>query len=163
MRTQVKALVGVLPPAPSEPWAHSCGVCKILELQGDECSHLYHCSQQGRANATHDAALEQLRDILLGAKYGYGWRVERTHENPGELEYPRTWRADLFGFDNSGVCVLVGVSVTCLAVDSAKQSRGEDMRGRVEALLRDVEMRKIRNPRVEAAIRARYAFFAPLV
>ena len=35
------------------------------------------------------------------------------------------------------------------------RSRGMDMRGRVEALLRDVEMRKIRNPRIEAATRAR--------
>ena len=77
MRTQFKALVGDSL-APSEPWAHSCGGGKVLELQGDKCSHLYHCSQQGRAYATHDAVLEQLRDMLLDAEFGYGWRVERT-------------------------------------------------------------------------------------
>ena len=38
-----------------------------------------------------------------------------------------------------------------------------DMRGRVEALLRDVEKRKIRNPRIEAAIRARDALFVPYI
>ena len=37
------------------------------------------------------------------------------------------------------------------------------MRGRVEALLRDVEMRKKRNPRIEAATRARNASFVPFV
>ena len=79
MRAQVKALVGVSP-APTRPWAHSCGGGKVLELQGDECSHLNHCSQQGRANAAHDAVLEQLRGMLLDAEYGYGWRVERTLE-----------------------------------------------------------------------------------
>ena len=68
-------------PAPSELWAHSCGGGKVLELKGDECSHLYYCSQQGRAHATHDAVLEQLRGMLLDAEYGYGWRVERTLEN----------------------------------------------------------------------------------
>ena len=134
-----------------------------MELQGDECSHLYHCSQQGRAHATHDAVLEQLRDMLLDAEYGYGWRVERTLENPGAPGHLRTWRADLFGFGPSGVCVLVDVSVTCLTGDSAMRSRGMDMRGRVEALLRDVEMRKMRNPRIEAATRARNALFVPFV
>ena len=56
MRAQVKALVGVSP-APSEPRAHSCGGGKILilELQGDEFSHLHHFSQQGRAHSTHGA------------------------------------------------------------------------------------------------------------
>ena len=38
-----------------------------------------------------------------------------------------------------------------------------DMRGRIEALLRDVEMRKMRNPRIEAATRARNALFVPFV
>ena len=36
-----------------------------MELQGDESSHLYHLSQQGRAYATHDADIKQLRDMLL--------------------------------------------------------------------------------------------------
>ena len=134
MRTQVKALLGVSP-APSEPWTHSCGGGKVLELQNNLCSHLYRCLQQGRACATHDAVLKQLRDVLLGAEFGYGWRVERTLENPGAPDHPRTWRADLFGFDPSGACVLVDVSVNCLTGDSAMRSRGEDMRGRVEALL----------------------------
>ena len=60
-------------------------------------------------------------------------------------------------------CVLVDVSVTCLTGDSAMRSRGEDMRDLVEALLRDVEMRKMRNPRIEAATRARNAVFVPFV
>ena len=105
-----------------------------MELQGDGCSHLYHCSQQGRAYLTHGAVLEQLRDGLQGAEFGYGWRVERTLENPGAPGHLRTWRADLFGFDPSGTCVLVDVSVTCLTGDSAMRSRGIDMRGHVEAL-----------------------------
>ena len=77
MRTQIKALVGVLP-EPFEPWAHSCGGGKVMVLQGNECSHLNLCSQQGRAHATHDAVLKELRDMPLGAECGYGWRVERT-------------------------------------------------------------------------------------
>ena len=79
MRTKVKALVGVSP-APSKPRAHSCGGGKVLELQGGECSHLHHCSQQGRTHATQEAVLEQLRDMLLDAECGYGWCVERTLE-----------------------------------------------------------------------------------
>ena len=51
--------------------------------------------------------------------------------------------------------------MTCLTGDLAMRSRGEDMRGRVEALLRDVEMRKTRNPRIEAATRARNVLFVP--
>ena len=54
-----------------------------MELQGKECSHLHHCSQQGRAYATHDAFYEQVMGVLLDAECGYGWHVERTHENPG--------------------------------------------------------------------------------
>ena len=69
--------------------------------------------------------------------------------------------ADLFGFGPSGVCVLVDVSLTCLTGDSAMRSRGEVIRGRVEALLRYVEMRNMRNPRIEAATRACSAFFVP--
>ena len=38
-----------------------------------------------------------------------------------------------------------------------------EMRGRVEALLRDVEMRKKRNPRIEAATRAHNSPFIPFV
>ena len=38
-----------------------------------------------------------------------------------------------------------------------------EMRGRVEALLRDVEIRKKRNPRIEAATRAHNASFVPFV
>ena len=83
-----------------------------MELQGGECSHLHHCSQQGRTHATQEAVLEQLRDMLLDAECGYGWRVGRTLENPGAPEHLRTWRVDLFGFDPSGGCVLVNVSVT---------------------------------------------------
>ena len=162
MRTQVKALLGVSP-TPYEPWTHSGGGGKQMELQGKECSHLYHCSQQGRAYATHGALLEQVMDMLLDAEYGYGWHVERTLENPGAPKHLRTWRADLVGFDPSGVCVLVDVSHTCLTGNSAMNSRGMDMRGRVEALHRDVEMRKIRNPRIEAATRARNALFVPFV
>ena len=56
-------------------------------------------------------------------------------------EHLRTWRAGLFGFDPSGVFVLVEVSVTCLMGDSAMRSRGEDMRDRVEALIREAEMK----------------------
>ena len=36
--------------------------------------------------------------MLLGAEFGYGWRVERTLENPGAPDNLRSWRADLFGF-----------------------------------------------------------------
>ena len=43
------------------------------------------------------------------------------------------------------------------------RSCGEDMRVRVEALFRDAEMRKMRNPRIEAATRARNAMFVPFV
>jgi len=82
MRTQVKALLGVSP-APSEPWTHSCGGGNHMELQGKECSHLYHCSQQFRALGTHDAVSEQVQDTLLDAGYGNGWHVERTPVNPG--------------------------------------------------------------------------------
>ena len=42
--------------------------------------------------------------MLLGAEFGYGWRVEYTLENAGAPEHLRTWRVDLFGFDPSGVC-----------------------------------------------------------
>ena len=55
--------------------------------------------------------------MLLDAECGYGWRVERALVNPGAPEHPRTWRADLFGFDPSGVCFLVDVSVTCPTLD----------------------------------------------
>ena len=55
----------------------------------------HHCSQQGRAHATHGAVSEQLLDILLDAEYGYGRRVGRTLENTGAPEHPRTWRAGL--------------------------------------------------------------------
>ena len=53
MRTRVRTLVGVLP-APSEPWAHSCGGGKVMGLQVDECTHLYHCfgSRVGPARRT---------------------------------------------------------------------------------------------------------------
>ena len=61
------------------------------------------------------------------------------------------------------MCVLVDVSVTRLAGDSAMRVRGVDMRRRVEALLRDAKMRKMRNPRIEAATRARNALFVPFV
>ena len=44
MRTQIKSMLGVSP-APFEPWNHSCGGGKLLKLQNDKCSHLYHCSQ----------------------------------------------------------------------------------------------------------------------
>ena len=101
--------------------------------------------------------------MLLDVEYGYGWRVGRTLENPGAPEQFRTWRADLLGLGPSGVCDLVDVPVICLNGDSAMRSRGEDIRGRVEALLRDAEMRNIRNPRIEAATRARNALFAPFV
>ena len=77
MRTQIKSMLGVSP-TPFEPWNHSCGGGKLLKLQNDKCSHLYHCSQQGRAHATHDAVLGQMRDMLLDAECGYGWRVGRT-------------------------------------------------------------------------------------
>ena len=43
------------------------------------------------------------------------------------------------------------------------RSRGEDLRGRVEALLRDVKMKKMRNPRIEAANRARNTLLFPFV
>ena len=43
------------------------------------------------------------------------------------------------------------------------RSRGEDIRSLVEALLRDIETRKMRNPRIEAATRARNTLFAPFV
>ena len=82
----------------SETWTHPGGGGKVLKLQGDEYSHLYHCSQQGRAHAPHDAVLEQLRAMLLDAECGYGWRVERTLENPGAPVHLRTWRADRFAF-----------------------------------------------------------------
>ena len=162
MRTQIKSMLGVSPTL-FEPWNHSCGGGKLLKLQNDKCSHLYHCSQQGRAYGTHGAVLEQVQDMLLDARYGYGWRMEITVENPGAPPDLCKWRADLFGFGPSGECILVDVSVTCLTGDSAMRSRGMDMRGRVEALLRDVEMRKIRNPRIEAATRARNALFVPFV
>ena len=81
----------------------------------------------------------------LDAECGYGRRVGRILENPGALEHPRTWRAEIFSFNPPGVGVLVKVSVTCLTGDSAMRSRGEDIRGRVEAPLRDGEMRKMRN------------------
>ena len=90
MRTHVRALVGVSPFF-SEPRAHTCGGGKILELQGDECSHLCHCSQQGRAHATYDAVLGQLWGMLLDR---YGWRVGRTLEIPGAPGHLRTWRAE---------------------------------------------------------------------
>ena len=126
-----------------------------MELQGDECSHLYHCSQQGRAHATHGAVLQHLWDMFLDAEYGYGWRVGRTLKNPGAPEHLRTWRADLFGFDPSCVCVLVEVSVTCLTGDSAMRSRGEDMRGRVKALLRDThDLTYTRNARASTSPRS---------
>ena len=48
-----------------------------------------HCGW-GRAHATHDAVLEQLRGMLLDAEHGNGWRVERDLENPGAPEHPRT-------------------------------------------------------------------------
>ena len=101
--------------------------------------------------------------MLLDAEYGSGWRVRRTLENPGAPENLRIWRADLIGFGPSGVCVLVDVDVTCLAGDSAMRSRGEEMRSRVEALLRDAELRKMRNPRTGAATRAHNALFVPFV
>ena len=47
--------------------------------------------------------------------------------------------------------------------DLAHGGLGQDSRGRVEALLRDVEMRKMRKPRIEAGTRARNALFAPFV
>ena len=68
-----------------------------------------------------------------------------------------------FGFYSSWVCVLVDDSVACCKGVSAIRSRGEDIRGRVEVLLRDVEVRKIRNPRIEAASRAPYALFVPFI
>ena len=94
--------------------------------------------------------------------YQIGWRVELTLQNPGAPDQLRTWRADLFGFDPSGVCVLMDVSVTCLTGDSAMRSRGMDMRGRVEALLRDAEMRKMRNPRTSRQLGRAILFLSPL-
>ena len=67
-------------------------------------------------------------------------------------KYPKKWAT-----------TFLDVSMTCLTGDSAMRSRGMEMRGRVEALLRDVEMRKKRNPRIEAATRARNASFVPFV
>ena len=43
--------------------------------------------------------LEQLRDCLSDAGYGYGWVVERTLENPSAPVQSQSWRADLYGFD----------------------------------------------------------------
>ena len=43
------------------------------------------------------------------------------------------------------------------------RGRGDDIRGLVEALLRDAEFRKMHTPRVEAATRARNAFLSPLI
>ena len=76
--------------------------------------------------------------MLLGAEFGFGLRVERALENAGAPDHLRTWRADLFGFGPYGACVLADVFVTCPKGDSAMRSRGMDMRGRVEALLREV-------------------------
>ena len=64
-----------------------------MGLQGKECSHLYHCSQQGRAYATHGAVLEKVMDMPLDAECGYGWHVERALEYPGAPKHLRTWRA----------------------------------------------------------------------
>ena len=117
---------------------------------------------RSRAGPTrHTAQSKKLWDVLLDAEYGYGWRVERTLKFAPK--HPRILRTDLFGFGPSGVCALVDVPVTCLTGDSAMRGRSEDMRGRVEALLRDVEMRKMRNPRIEAATRASSALFVPFV
>ena len=149
---------------PREPWDHVCARGEVRQLQGDpDGCHLFHCSKQGRAYATHDAVLEQLRDCLSDAGYGYGWVVERTLENPSAPAQSQSWRADLYGFDPNNQCILVDVNVKCLSSRSALGSRSTAMRGRVEALLQDAEKTKERNERIKAAVAERSATFVPFV
>ena len=163
MQHQVQAACGVSP-VPREPWDHVCARGEVLQLQGDpDGCHLFHCSKQGRAYATHDAVLEQLRDCLSDAGYGYGWVVEHTLENPSAPAQSQSWRADLYGFDPNNQCILVDVNVKCLSSRSALGSRSTAMRGRVEALLQDAEKTKERNERIKAAVAERRATFVPFV
>ena len=55
-------------PTPTDNWVHQCVKGKDL-MPG---SHVYHCSQQGRAIRVHGELFEQLRIILGAAGYGHG-------------------------------------------------------------------------------------------
>ena len=161
--TQLRSYLG-LSPAPKENWSHICSNGEVHNLHGNqECSHLYHCNQQGRSIAVHAAVLDQLKQMLNAAEYGHGWSIEQTLENPEAPLHLRHWRADLVGYDPKGKCVLIDAHVKCLVGSTALQSRSEEALNRSAAVLRDAELTKERDPKIQASLRARNASFVPFV
>jgi hypothetical protein len=163
MMMQIRSYLGIAP-SPSMPWPHSCSKGDIRCLRdNNQCSHLFYCNQQGRSIAVHGVVLEQLREMLLAAKYGYGWLIERTLENPNAPLAHQRWRADLVGYDPKGKCILIDVGITSMMGDSVLRSRSAEALGRTAAILRDKELTKERNPRVQASLAAHNAAFIPFV
>ena len=161
--TQLRSYLG-LSPAPKENWSHICSNGDVRNLHGiQECSHLYHCNQQGRSIAVHAAVLDQLKQMLNAAEYGHGWSIEQTLENPEAPLHLRHWRADLIGYDPKGKCILIDAHVKCLMGNTALQSRSEEALNRSTAVLRDAELTKERDPKIQASLIARNASFVPFV